>query len=446
MSGPISEPPVGSVTATNEEKPADTGDQQHRTATGSSSAVAGTSAAAQAGDDKGLHQQDMDKPPSTWRAGAPVPPGGVPLGGTSVPPLQLDGSGTQEGQTSARKAFDDPATRKVNLGWDCEREIDRLVREKLEGQNTDRTQLNRGVRQMAEYQQSWTGRIEDVCAGLGQTFLEGLYDGSYSLFRTVRQLEPACKKVVQAVPIVIYEDEDDNADGFNDLIAKPTEAAAAPAPKPAKQRKPKTSPRTTEAPSAEEQPKQDGAEVKEEKKEKPRRKKADNESALSASASMTSSAAKLLGGFNNGSGSKKSGDKKSDDAKSGDKEAASSSGTSTKKKSSSTAEDGSKPKKSSKEGGSGKSSSAKKGDESDRKSSATAATGSASAREGSSKASGSASAREGSSKAKSSSGSGTKKKGDSKTVVTGAGGPTSAAAAALGGASGSSSKKKSSTG
>lgn len=424
-SGPISEPPVGSIT---EEKPAYGGDKQNQPATSSSSGGAGTLPAEKTGESGGAgtqpavpQQEDTEKPPSTWRAGAPVPPGGVPIGGTqgvAVPSSQLDS--TDKEDTSGERAFDDPVTRKVNLGWDCEREIDRLVREKLEGQNTDRTQLNRGVRQMAQYQQSWTGRIEDVCSGLGQTFLEGLYDGSLSLFRTVRQLEPTCKKVAKSVPIVIYEDEDDNADGFNDLIANTSEEKP-PAAKPAKQKKTKSG---AAEPSEEKTQQENTQQDTPKPKEKTRRKKADNESSLSSSTAMTSSAAKTLGGANSGSGgSKKTGDKKPDDAKAGDKEAASSSGASKSK-------DGAKPKKSAKEGGSGKSSSSKKGDESDRKSSATAASGSGSKGEGSGKAKSS---------------SGTKKsKGDSKTVVTGAD-STSAAAAALGAAS-SGSKKKSSKG
>merc|ERR1719277_2962919 len=68
----------------------------------------------------------------------------------------------------------DPSVPNVHLGFDCEKEIDRLVREKLEGRNTDRTRASAGFARGAEYMDTWQGRVGEVTRSGGWALLEGL--------------------------------------------------------------------------------------------------------------------------------------------------------------------------------------------------------------------------------------------------------------------------------
>jgi len=115
-----------------------------------------------------------------------------------------------------------------------ESEFDRLVREKLEGQHTDRAHLKSRVRSLAEGHLAWQWQALDAVLESGVAVWEGLRSGGHRLLGTLPDIEAAatCKRITQAKPIVIDLDDEegdgtqpnkiesrDPGDEFRDLVA-----------------------------------------------------------------------------------------------------------------------------------------------------------------------------------------------------------------------------------
>merc|ERR1719215_575405 len=188
----------------------------------------------------------------------------------------------------------------VHLGYDCEKEIDRLVREKLEA-NTGRTNAKAGYGARAQYMDTWPARLQEMTRSGGWAFLEAadtlfgkMKEKTEELMATAGEYKPTgCQQCVkQAIPIIIFEGKDEETvapenDEFNDIVAPAATKVAEP-----------TTPSSSRGDDEEEQEKGKGK-GKGKKGKEGKGKPGDGESTLSAaSVPMTSQAAQLLGGGN----------------------------------------------------------------------------------------------------------------------------------------------------
>lgn len=177
-----------------------------------------------------------------------------------------------------------------------ESEFDRLIREKLEGGHSRRTQFKRTVTERAQGHLSWQWQTLDAVIDGTLAMWEGVQSTGGRLLGLVPNLpDSACRRMKQAKPIVIYPGEEelpqDPGDDFRDLISAPTltrepipaRILCAEIPPTPPGREGLTIEGSSEPPGAENQ----------EKTAKPR----DAASALTVSSKMTSSAAALLGGY-----------------------------------------------------------------------------------------------------------------------------------------------------
>lgn len=73
-----------------------------------------------------------------------------------------------------------------------ESDIDRLVREQLEGQHTERTHIRNGVFKMSEYHTTWAGQLEDIVRSSGWAIIEGLQAASGTLLGRSYQRARRC--------------------------------------------------------------------------------------------------------------------------------------------------------------------------------------------------------------------------------------------------------------
>jgi len=183
-------------------------------------------------------------------------------------------------------------------------EFDRLVREKLEGQHTDRAHLKSRVKNLADSHLAWQWQALDAVMGGGAAVWEGLRSGGNRLLGTLPDIEAAatCKRVNQAKPIVIDLDDDeaegtqprrmqsrDPGDDFSDLVA-----SAAKEPIPARiprAEMPSETPQGREGLMVSDVATTLDAEAAASKKTRP----GDAKSCLAPSTAMTSSAASSLG-------------------------------------------------------------------------------------------------------------------------------------------------------
>lgn len=181
-----------------------------------------------------------------------------------------------------------------------ESEFDRLIREKLEGPHSARTQFKRTVTERAQGHLSWQWQTLDAVIDGTLAMWEGVRSTGGRLLGMVPNLPDSanCRRMNQAKPIVINLGEEDElpqdpGDDFRDLISAP---AATREPIPARIPRaeiPPFTPAGREGLTIMEGSESEPAQAAQEKKAKPR----DAASALSVSSKMTSSAAALLGGF-----------------------------------------------------------------------------------------------------------------------------------------------------
>jgi len=132
----------------------------------------------------------------------------------------------------------------VNLGDECEDEIDRLVRERLEGGHSHRVNAKRRIEGYAEYHNTWQGCLEAGIREAAWSILQGMQEGPQVLLGRLNLTGPnsACSRIAKVMPVDIVGDADgDVADvnapppemqahedeDFKDLIAPPAAAAAA---------------------------------------------------------------------------------------------------------------------------------------------------------------------------------------------------------------------------
>lgn len=178
-----------------------------------------------------------------------------------------------------------------------ESEFDRLIREKLEGQHTDRTHFKNRVQNRAQGHLSWQWQALDALLDGSLAMWEGVRNTGGRLLGMMPDVRDAanCRRVNQAKPIIInLEDEEektlpqDPGDEFSDMF---TLSAAVREPTPARIPKAEVPPLTPAG--------REGLTVKEIAEPNPAQasKPKDTASALSVSSKMTSSAAALLGGF-----------------------------------------------------------------------------------------------------------------------------------------------------
>lgn len=161
------------------------------------------------------------------------------LVGMAVPRLDIQGKGAATPPQVAVNASPD-----VNLGGECEDEIDRLVRERLEGGHSHRVNAKKRMEAHAEYHNTWQGCLEAGVREAAWSILRGVQQGPQVLLGRLNFSGPdsACNRIAKVMPVVIagdgegdvldvnapppemqaHEDED-----FKDLIAPPAAAAAA---------------------------------------------------------------------------------------------------------------------------------------------------------------------------------------------------------------------------
>jgi len=180
-----------------------------------------------------------------------------------------------------------------------ENEFDRLIREKLEGQHSARTQFKKTVTERAQGHLSWQWQTLDAVIDGTFAMWEGVRSTGGRLLGMVPSIPDAanCKRMTQAKPIVIDIGEDglpqDPGDEFSDLLSGP---AATREPIPARIPRAEIPPFTPvgrEGLTVMDVPEPGPTAEVQEKTSKPK----DTASALSVSSKMTSSAAALLGGF-----------------------------------------------------------------------------------------------------------------------------------------------------
>jgi len=180
-----------------------------------------------------------------------------------------------------------------------ENEFDRLIREKLEGQHSARTQFRKTVTERAQGHLSWQWQTLDAVIDGTFAMWEGVRSTGGRLLGMVPSIPDAanCKRMTQAKPIVIDIGEDglpqDPGDEFSDLLSGP---AATREPIPARIPRAEIPPFTPvgrEGLTVMDVPEPGPTAEVQEKTSKPK----DTASALSVSSKMTSSAAALLGGL-----------------------------------------------------------------------------------------------------------------------------------------------------
>lgn len=230
----------------------------------------------------------------------------------SVTPLPLNSLG------STRSAGPRPVHNAASYqSWNGTSEIDRLVREKLEGQHSFRAQTSKAAQKLADDHVSGFGQTVEMVVDSFWGALEGLNYATEMLIGGLQDFQPACKKMKQAVPIVVTIDEaeedgaapmnlKDPGEEFSD-ISRPTgtrdsepvpdrihSSAASSTPERTQGLSPDSWPGSQ--PSAFSPPEEE--EQQGERKPGRGRQPRDAASALSMSSAMTSSAAALLGGIN----------------------------------------------------------------------------------------------------------------------------------------------------
>jgi len=196
-------------------------------------------------------------------------------------------------------------------GWRGNSEIDRLIREKLEGQHSFRAHTGKNVQKLADNHVNGFGQTIDAVIDGFWGALEAFQYGGQVLLGGLPDAPPACKRVKQAVPIIVTIDETDEpaknpGDEFADTVSQPS-ATREPVPDRIQNQAATSTPVGTEGLSPESWPESapsyfvpPGEEPKGEQKKPGRggRRPGDTASALSMSSAMTSSAAALLGGVN----------------------------------------------------------------------------------------------------------------------------------------------------
>jgi hypothetical protein len=169
---------------------------------------------------------------------------GPPIGSTgSVPKLALDAPGVQPMPMQVAPV---PELSDVQLGNECESEIDRLVRERLEGRFTDRVHAHSRMKGIATYHNTWAGRVDGSVREACWSVWEGINYGKNVLLGrangAVKGAGAACSRVIKATPLVMGDDDeeddwlDHNAppphilakqdEEFKDLISTPAAASA----------------------------------------------------------------------------------------------------------------------------------------------------------------------------------------------------------------------------
>jgi len=204
--------------------------------------------------------------------------------------------------------------------WNGESEIDRLVREKLEGQHSFRAQTSKAAQKLADDHVSGFGHTMEMVVDSFWGALEGLKYAHETLIGGLQDFQPACKKMKQAIPIVVTIDEAEEAaqDGaapmnlkdpgeeFSDMISRPSgtrdsepvpdrihNSAASATPEGTQGLSPDSWPESQPSHFSPPQEEEQQGERKPGRGRQPR----DAASALSMSSAMTSSAAALLGGI-----------------------------------------------------------------------------------------------------------------------------------------------------
>ncbi|CAE8671212.1 unnamed protein product, partial [Polarella glacialis] len=170
-----------------------------------------------------------------------------PNQGPSIPRLQLGTAAAVE--TMKQRSTYDAAYEAAYApqSWKAESEIDRIIRDRLEGQHTDRAHMGNRMKGLAENHLSFAGQLQDAVYSGGWALLEGLQYGGSVLLGRVPTVEPtaACKRVAKAIPVIIFEGDTDDeeeagaapmthyrepGDEFADLIAQPIAASLEPVP------------------------------------------------------------------------------------------------------------------------------------------------------------------------------------------------------------------------
>jgi len=138
------------------------------------------------------------------------PPGGLtPIAARAetlhgVPRLQLEKSGAME--PLPLSGLSAPGRSDALLGRECESEIDRLVRERLEGGHTARTHTGTRIKDISEYHDTWQGRFEGATRETCWSLYESVLRGSNRLLGHGSTC--TCKRIVKAVPIIVLEDSE----------------------------------------------------------------------------------------------------------------------------------------------------------------------------------------------------------------------------------------------
>lgn len=254
---------------------------------------------------------------------------GMPATSMGVPRLEIE----NDVPASTPVQMLAPGPNDVHLGTECESEIDRLVRERLEGGHSHRVNAKRRIEGIADYHNTWQGCIEASLRECAWSILQA----PPALLGRLNFSGPnsACDRVSKVMPVVIQGDSKEadiahvNApppdffgtydDDFQDLIAPPAAAIASssarqasprrisiPSDPPSGLRPPETplerpvplaSPATPPTDSALSSTAPPEASMSARGQHPAGRRHGDTASALSVSSAMTSSAAQMLGGL-----------------------------------------------------------------------------------------------------------------------------------------------------
>jgi hypothetical protein len=259
--------------------------------------------------------------------------GGLPTrpedSGQSVPKLSLDTAQRRipmpEQPAIPQRGYD------VHLGTECESEIDRLVKERLEGAYSNRVYANRTFKGNGKYHNSWVGRCDGSVREAAWTVLETISWSGQALVghasSAAGHVGSACSRVVKATPIYIGGEDDEYDDGydlyghnlpphvltkqdeeFKDFISAPLAVSASSA---SPQRPPAQTSQLPDQRGAQglaappekmPEPSKGGGSSARQQPSASGGQKGQNDrgSALSVSSAMTSSAAQLLGGLGQG--------------------------------------------------------------------------------------------------------------------------------------------------